>query len=132
MLKITLLCSLLFINIVPAFSSAYMHIDQDVYKTIDSLAIKYSLTDSAKEFIIDTIYEGLYESSSGDDGKECPTEVFDLVVLEISKNKFIFTYETQQDYVSTYGCMSSPSICISKIEIKNKKIEAQTSCEYQY
>ncbi len=109
-------------------SLAEVYIDKDVYDTLDGQNLNQEIYDN----IIDSIYEGAYEMSTGDDGRECPTEVYSLNVLSSTPNEIKFSYEPTQDYVSTYGCMSIPAQCLLTVVLTDGNYQATTQCEWLF
>ena len=107
---------------------ADVFLGKDVYDALKTL----NLSQKTQDNIIESIYEGAYGMSSGDDGKECPTEVLRLKILSHTTNELTFSYMPTQDYVSTYGCMSIPALCYMSVSLKNGNYETTNQCEYQF
>lgn len=120
---------LIFSLLVSYASFADVSISTNSLTAIDKLAAKYTLSVQAKEYILDTLYEGLFETSAGDDGMECQTELIKLAVLKESATSFSISYETRQD-TSVNGCMDIPAQCFSTISLKPGSFKKTTSCKF--
>ncbi len=105
---ITIVLILLSVN-----SSADVFIDKDIYDLLDNEVESLVI----KELVIESIYDAAVDYATGDDGRECPSEILDFKLVSSSNEVVTFSYLAQQDYVGSYGCMDIPSHCELSISL---------------
>ncbi len=114
--KINLFFALMMLS---AGASADVFINKAVYDVLETQQVVK--TDAVIEAIVDLYpYYGL-----GDDGIDCPVEVTKLVISKKTADVLEFTFESQQDYVGSYGCMSWPMYCKVLMDVSVNTTDAK-------
>ena len=96
-------------------------------ENIHDLPENHSLsTDS----IVEMIWDVGYEFQSGDDGKECRSDVFNYSYLASNnESNFSISFTANQNGEFDYGCIAGNIPCTARFNLINNKWNAEVSCK---
>ena len=115
MRKLLVTSLLLLSSAVWAYNFTDVWIQKDVSDAIQSLNVKQQ----AKQALEDAIFDLSPEYATGDDGELCNSEVTSISFYKVSDSMLKVEFTAEQDYVSSYGCMTGEFKCKLIVNIRD-------------